>query len=159
MSEAARRSLEELEASILFVSDFPKRRTCTYPQHVELLKARAANLHAPGLEAIDRARDQFDHLRNLVDRIGQERYEPGVPILARLWKDCALQPVSLQHRNARGVGRAPVIYRGSGLVHAAYGNQGGLFPCIKRGVRISRQALRDRGRQPLDIGGRFPFSA
>jgi len=28
------------------------------------------------------------HLRNLV-----ERYEPSVPILARLWKDCALQPV------------------------------------------------------------------
>ena len=32
-------------------------------------------------------------LRNLIDLLGRERYEPAVPILARLWKDCALQPV------------------------------------------------------------------
>ncbi len=50
MSEAARRSLEELQASILLASDFPRRITYTRPQYLELLKARSANLHAPGLE-------------------------------------------------------------------------------------------------------------
>jgi hypothetical protein len=93
MSEAARRSLEELQASILLASDFPKRITYTHPQYLELLKARSANLHTPGLEAIERARNQVRNLRNLVDLLGRERYEPAVPILARLWKDCALQPV------------------------------------------------------------------
>ena len=54
---------------------------------------RAQRTCAPGLEAIERARNQVQHLRNLVDLLGRERYEPSVPILARLWKDCALQPV------------------------------------------------------------------
>ena len=93
MSEAARRSLEELQASILLASDFPKRITYTHPQYLELLKARSANPHTPGLEAIERVRNQVRHLRNLIDLLGRERYEPSVPILARLWKDCALQPV------------------------------------------------------------------
>jgi hypothetical protein len=93
MSEAARRSLEELQASILFAPDFPRRITYTHAEHLELLKARSTKMYAPGLEAIERARDQWDHLRSLVDLLGRERYEPSVPILARLWKDCALQPV------------------------------------------------------------------
>ena len=93
MSEAARRSLEELQASILLASDFPKRITYTHPQYLELLKARSADLHTPGLEAIERARNQVRNLRNLIDLLGRERYEPAVPILARLWKECALQPV------------------------------------------------------------------
>src|SRR5215467_11134298 len=93
MSEAARRSLEELQDSILFASDFPKRITYARPQYLELLNARSADVHAPGLEAIERARNQVAHLRNLVDLLGRECYAPGVPILARLWKDCALQPV------------------------------------------------------------------
>jgi hypothetical protein len=93
MSEAARRSLEELQASILFASEFPKRITYTRPQFLELLEARSANVHAAGLEAIERARNQVEHLRNLVDLLGRERFEPSVPILARLWEDCALQPV------------------------------------------------------------------
>src|SRR5215831_17593171 len=86
MSEAARRSLEELHASILFAPDFPRRITYTHREYVELLNARSAKMHSPGLEAIERARDQVDHLRSLVDLLGRERYEPGVPILARLGK-------------------------------------------------------------------------
>jgi hypothetical protein len=93
MSDAARRSLDELQASILFAPDFPRRITYTHAEYLELLKARSTKMHAPGLEAIKRARDQRDHLWDLVDLLGRERYEPGVPILARLWQDCALQPV------------------------------------------------------------------
>src|SRR5262245_40118041 len=93
MSEGARRSLEELEASILFAPGFPKRVAYTRPQYLELLKERSANVHAPQLDAIERAGDQVQLLRNLVNLLGRERYEPSVPILERLWKDCALQPV------------------------------------------------------------------
>jgi hypothetical protein len=90
MSEAARRSLEELQASILFAPDFPRR--IRYAD-LDLLKARSMEMYAPGLEAFERARDQVNHLQSLVNLLGRERYEPAVPILARLWKDCALQPV------------------------------------------------------------------
>jgi hypothetical protein len=93
MSEAARRSLEELQASILFAPDFPRRITFTHAEYLELLKARSTKMHASGIEAIKRARDQVNHLRSLVDLLGRERYQPGVPILARLWKECALTPV------------------------------------------------------------------
>src|SRR5262245_42372239 len=93
MSEAARRSLEELQASTLFAPDFPRRITYTHTEHLALLKARSTKMHAAGIEAIEHARDQWDHLRSLVDLLGGERYEPGVQILARLWKDCALSPV------------------------------------------------------------------
>jgi hypothetical protein len=63
MSEVARRSLEELQTSILFA---PKRITYARPQYFELAKSRSAKMHAPGLQAIERARDQILHLRNLV---------------------------------------------------------------------------------------------
>jgi hypothetical protein len=93
MSEAARRSLEELEASILLAPDFPRRVAYTHTEYLELLKARSTEMYAPGLAAIERARDQVNHLQSLVDLLGRERCKPGVPVLARLWKDCALQPV------------------------------------------------------------------
>src|SRR5262249_6044648 len=50
-------------------------------------------MYARGIAAMERARDQCDHLRSLVDLLGRERYAPGVPLLARLWKECALEPV------------------------------------------------------------------
>jgi hypothetical protein len=93
MTKAARRALEELEASILFAPDFPKRLTYTQPQLAELLKAKLANVHGPGIEAIERARDQIGNLRPLVDLLGKEHYHQSVPALSRLWKECALQPV------------------------------------------------------------------
>jgi hypothetical protein len=93
MSEVARHSLEELQASILFAPDFPRRITYTHPEHLDLLNARSSTMYAPGLAAIERARDQVHHLLTLVQLLGRERYELSVPILSRLWKDCALQPV------------------------------------------------------------------
>jgi len=93
MSKAAGRSLEELQASILFAPDFPRRITYTHAEYLELLNARSLEMYAPGLQAIERARDQVRHLEDLVDLLGRERYEPAVPLLARLWKDCALNPV------------------------------------------------------------------
>src|SRR5215813_12070097 len=93
MSEAACRALEELQASILFAPDFPRRITYTHTEYVELLKARSTEMDAAELEAMKRARDQVDHLWSLVDVLGRERYGPGVPILAQLWKECALHLV------------------------------------------------------------------
>jgi hypothetical protein len=74
MSRAARRSLEEPQASILFAPDFPRRINYTHAEYLELLKARSTKMHAPGIEAIKHARDQVSHLRSLVDLLGQERY-------------------------------------------------------------------------------------
>src|SRR5262249_40364999 len=93
MNKAAQRSLEEIEASILFAPDFPRRVTYAHAEYLELLKARSLGMYAPGSEATERARDQVRHLEDLVDLLGRERYEPAVPLLARLWKDCALSPV------------------------------------------------------------------
>jgi hypothetical protein len=94
MSKAAHRSLEELQASILFAPDFPRRVTYTRAEYLELLKSRSTEMRATGFEAIERVSGRVDaHLRSLVDLLGRERYEPGVPILARLWKDCALHNV------------------------------------------------------------------
>jgi hypothetical protein len=70
MSEAARRSLEELQASILFAPDFPRRISYTHAEYLELLEARSTKMHAPGIEAMKRARDQVGYLESLVDRLG-----------------------------------------------------------------------------------------
>ena len=56
MSEAACRALEELQASILFAPDFPRRITYTHTEYVELLKARSTEMDAAELEAMKRAR-------------------------------------------------------------------------------------------------------
>jgi HEAT repeat protein len=93
MSEAARRALQELEASILFAPDFPKRLTYTQPQLAALRQAKSVNVHGPALEAIERTGDQVEELRCLVKLLGKERYHQSVPALSRLWKECALQPV------------------------------------------------------------------
>jgi hypothetical protein len=94
MSKAALRSLEELQASILFAPDFPRRVKYTHAEFLELLNAGSSEAHAPGIAAFETVgRDQDRHLRDLVDLLGRERYEPGVPILARLWKECALHNV------------------------------------------------------------------
>ena len=71
MSEAARRSLAELQDSVLFAPDFPVRITYTRRQFVELSKARSAEMDAPGIAAIDCAGNQVEHLRNLVDLLGR----------------------------------------------------------------------------------------
>ena len=96
MSESAARALEELEASLLFDADFPRRVSYTAQQYRELMNARSAELHRPGLEAIERARSDYARLEGLVTTLGRERYEPAVPTLAQLWRDCALQPVWVQ---------------------------------------------------------------
>src|SRR5258708_3009064 len=94
MSKAARRSLEELQASILFAPDFPKRITYTHAEYLEPLETRSLEVYAPGIKAIETiGRDQDRHLQDLVNLLGRERYEPGVPLLARLWNDCALHNV------------------------------------------------------------------
>jgi hypothetical protein len=47
MSEAARRSLEYLQASILLAPDFPRRITYTHAEYLELLNARSLEMYAP----------------------------------------------------------------------------------------------------------------
>lgn len=93
MSASAARALKQLQVSMLFDADFPRRVSYTEPQYGALMEARADNLHQPGLEAIERARTQYADLEALVATLGRERYDPAVPTLARLWRECALQPV------------------------------------------------------------------
>jgi hypothetical protein len=88
--------LRELERSDLAASDFPKRNRSTHSESAAMTEdARMAaeyGAHSPAKLAIERVKNWSalaDHVRDL----GRARYEPAVPLLARLWADCPLVPV------------------------------------------------------------------
>jgi hypothetical protein len=94
MSATASRALEDLKTSILFSPGFPRRLSFTHAQHMELVKERREDaLYEAGIAAIRRAGDQVEHLRTCVNLLAEERYGPAVPLLSRLWVECALDPV------------------------------------------------------------------
>jgi len=95
MSKAAGRSLEELQASILFAADFPRRITYTHAEYLELLNARiVGDVRAPGSRPSSVAPRSGAPSRGprRSARAGSATSRP-FPLLARLWKDCALNPV------------------------------------------------------------------
>jgi len=100
VSQGEERLLRELEASILFAPDFPKRINVTYDQQQTLSPLEIENQRRPKHEAIERARGDFRHLSDLVQALGAARYEPAVPTLARLWRECALEPVRIKAGHA-----------------------------------------------------------
>ena len=86
-------TLRELEASILFAPDFPKRISHSHDQSQRLSQSEIEAWRRPKLEAIERGRSTYKHLCDLVRELGKARYQPAVPALARLWHECALEPV------------------------------------------------------------------
>lgn len=95
VSPESERLLSELRASILFAPDFPKRAALTYAERASLGPDRTAEVQRPGLQAIERARPVVKQLEAMVRGLGQSRYEPAVPLLAELWRTCALEPVRI----------------------------------------------------------------
>jgi hypothetical protein len=86
-------ALRELEASVLFAPDFPKRVNYTHDEQQRLSQSEIEAWRRPKREAIERARANYKHLCGLVVALGKARYTPAVPTLARLWRECALVPV------------------------------------------------------------------
>jgi hypothetical protein len=93
MPERASKLLRELEDSLLFAPDFPKRINTSHEQRLSLSQSEIENRQRPQREAIERAWGTYSRLRDIVRELGRTRYEPAVPVLARLWRECALQPV------------------------------------------------------------------
>jgi hypothetical protein len=88
--------LRELERSELFAPDFPKRIRSTHAEAAAMTEeARGASEHgadSPARRAIERTRN-WSALADCIRDLGAARYEPAVPLLARLWADCPLVPV------------------------------------------------------------------
>lgn len=93
MPQSEAEMLRELQESILFAPDFPKRISYSHEQQVSLSKENVRAQNEPQLEAIERAGASCAHLGNLARRLGAARYEPAVATLAQLWRECALVPV------------------------------------------------------------------
>src|SRR5262245_19967041 len=89
--------LNTLKKSDLFSPDFPIRTRLSHAECAGLGEEELARTHEPGLIAIRRvtnARELADSIRKL----GEAKHTAAVPLLAKLWADCALVPV----RNAAG---------------------------------------------------------
>ena len=89
--DSAERRLRELERSEIFAPDFPKRLHLTHAQWSSLSEDERTEARLPEIVAIRRAKDRG--LVELIERIGDAAQESAVPLLARLWSDCALVPV------------------------------------------------------------------
>lgn len=86
--------LQQLRSSQVFASDFPRRNRLTIAEALESPRTYE-EVHAPALEAIRRVSDPHA-LGSLARALGEARYEPAVPVLAELWRSCALQPLRTQ---------------------------------------------------------------
>jgi hypothetical protein len=97
MSQSEEQMLRELQGSILFEPGFPKRIGYSHEQWESLAKRVPTQAYQerrqPQLEAVERTRNSCKDLVDLVRRLGLARYEPAIPTLARLWRECALVPV------------------------------------------------------------------
>lgn len=93
MSQSEAQMLRELQASVIFEPDFPRRTGYSHEQLASLSKEETRRRHEPGLAAIERARDSCTRLGGLARKLGTARYEPAIPTLARIWRECALAPV------------------------------------------------------------------
>jgi hypothetical protein len=97
---SVRQILRELESSILFAPDFPRRIRLTVREFDAMSKAERAAILKLSLEAMARAGEQASDLEAMVRRLGTTRYEPAISLLARLWRECALAPVWLEAGHA-----------------------------------------------------------
>jgi hypothetical protein len=85
-------SLRELEGSELFAPDFPRRRQVTHAQWATMSNDERRDAGSAATVAIRRASDTRA-LVNAIREIGSARLTSAVPVLAKLWSDCALVPV------------------------------------------------------------------
>jgi hypothetical protein len=84
--------LQELERSELFSPAFPRRQRLTHEEWAALSAEERSKTLSPKLTAVRRIKNSGT-LVDIVKLMGTAKYEPAVPVLSRLWKDCALMPV------------------------------------------------------------------
>lgn len=89
--------LDTLKKSVLFSSDFPRRRRHSHAEWAGLGEEEHARSHEPGVIAIRRVKNAWD-LEDAVNQLGKAKHNAAVPLLSEIWFDCAHQPV----RNAAG---------------------------------------------------------
>jgi hypothetical protein len=101
--EKALRALKELD---LFSSDFPKRKSYTHAEWSRLTEGEELRSHDPAIAAIKRVnggRGLVEMVRSLSDA----KYVPAVPLLAKIWTNCPVQPVRTAAGHAlRAIGTA-----------------------------------------------------
>jgi hypothetical protein len=96
--------LRDLEQSDLFSSDFPRRRRLTHAQWAGLSDEERSEARSPHGAAIRRAKNT-SALADTIKEIGRDKQESAVPLLAKLWSDCALEPVRIAAGHAlRAIG-------------------------------------------------------
>jgi hypothetical protein len=93
MSKIEVKLLRELQDSILFQSEFPKRIGCTHDEQRMLSKTAKGDVRAPHKLAMELGRHHLVHLQALIKQLGDAQYTLAVPTLARIWRECALVPV------------------------------------------------------------------
>jgi hypothetical protein len=89
--------LDTLQKSEVFAADFPKRTRLTHAELSQLPEEEHHKLHQPGLDAIRRVKNSR-MLADIARQLGAAKYEPAIPTLAAIWRECGLVPL----RNAAG---------------------------------------------------------
>jgi hypothetical protein len=84
--------IRDLERSELFERDFPKRQHWTHAQWAVLSDKERSATHDAAIAAIHRTRDTRA-LQDIVAEMGKAKQADAVPVLSRLWSECALVPV------------------------------------------------------------------
>jgi hypothetical protein len=97
--------IQDLERSDLFSPDFPKRRHLTHAQWAILSDEERCAAREAAITAIRRAKGTCATFEGIVREMGKATQESAVPVLARLWSDCALIPVRVAAGHAlRAIG-------------------------------------------------------
>src|SRR5262245_45707611 len=85
--------LHQIESSELFAADFPRRLRYSHAEWVAIPEEEKEKVHGPASAAMERLKSVHRELADRIRELGRAGYEPAVPALARLWRDCALIPV------------------------------------------------------------------
>lgn len=93
MTDTERKALAELEASVLFDDDFPKRSAVSDAEYKTPSNVEKSEARSPSSQAMQLAGGSTWRFESIVRELGAAKYEPAVPSLCRLWRECALLPV------------------------------------------------------------------
>lgn len=96
--------LDMLQKSVLFSADFPRRTRLSHAEWAGLDEEERMQAREPGGIAIRQVKAARE-LADAVNQLGKAKHTTAVPLLAKLWADCALQPVRVAAGHAlRNIG-------------------------------------------------------
>lgn len=98
--------VRKLRSSKLFSSELPKRTAITHWQWHQMSEAEQLQALSRGADAIALV-PGYVELTDIVRSLGHVRHQSAVPLLAELWKNCALVPTRVAAGHAlRAIGTA-----------------------------------------------------